>query len=137
MTCAVDGDPKPQIYWQFNFGNDFPAARERRMQIMDNDESFIIDNAKSTDRGVYTCTAENPAGIITTNVTVDISKYFVVVLFFLFLIDVIDAKKLIYFSFLSGFYSCTRNIRQGCGAQGGDDWRKCNFGMSNKWFGIV
>lgn len=75
LTCAVDGDPKPQIYWQFNFGNDFPAARERRMQIMDNDESFIIDNAKSSDRGVYTCTAENAAGIITANVTVDISKF--------------------------------------------------------------
>lgn len=72
LTCAVEGDPKPQIYWQFNFGNDFPAARERRMQIMDNDESFIINNAKPSDRGVYTCTAENPAGKITANVTVDI-----------------------------------------------------------------
>lgn len=63
------------LQWQFNFGNDFPAARERRMQIMDNDESFIIDNAKSSDRGVYTCTAENPAGIITANVTVDIREF--------------------------------------------------------------
>lgn len=41
---------------------------------MDNGESFIIDNAKPSDRGVYTCTAENKAGIITTNVTVEISK---------------------------------------------------------------
>ncbi|XP_055300618.1 leucine-rich repeats and immunoglobulin-like domains protein 2 isoform X2 [Sitodiplosis mosellana] len=74
LDCAVDGDPKPQIYWQFNFGNDFPAARERRMQIMDNDESFIIDNAKTSDRGIYTCTAENSAGIIHTNVTVEITE---------------------------------------------------------------
>lgn len=75
LDCAVDGDPKPQIYWQFNFGNDFPAARERRMRIMDNDESFIIDNARASDVGIYTCTAENPAGIITANVTVEISEY--------------------------------------------------------------
>lgn len=72
LDCSVDGDPKPQIYWQFNFGNDFPAARERRIRY--SDESFIIENAKSSDRGIYTCTAENQAGIITTNVTVEISK---------------------------------------------------------------
>lgn len=74
LDCAVDGDPKPQIYWQFNFGNDFPAARERRMRLVDNYESIIIDNATPSDRGVYTCTAENSAGIIRTNVTVEISK---------------------------------------------------------------
>lgn len=75
LDCAVEGDPKPQVYWQFNFGNDFPAARERRMQISsDNDDKFIIDNAKPSDKGIYTCTAENAAGIIRANVTVDISK---------------------------------------------------------------
>lgn len=73
MQCAVDADPKPQIYWQFNFGNDFPAARERRMHMVGND-TIVIKAAKSSDRGVYTCTAENPAGIISINVTVDISE---------------------------------------------------------------
>ncbi|XP_031617130.1 leucine-rich repeats and immunoglobulin-like domains protein 2 isoform X2 [Contarinia nasturtii] len=72
LDCAVDGDPKPQVYWQFNFGNDFPAARERRMRISENDDSFIIDNAKSIDQGTYTCTAENSAGLITAHVTVQI-----------------------------------------------------------------
>lgn len=75
LYCAVSGDPKPQIYWQFNFGNVFPAALERRMRIMDNDEAFVIDNVKPSDRGIYTCTAENAAGIITSNVTVDISMF--------------------------------------------------------------
>lgn len=82
LDCAVDGDPKPQIYWQFNFGNDFPAARERRMQLVDNYESIIIDNAKASDRGVYTCTAENAAGIIRTNVTVEISKWRKILVFY-------------------------------------------------------
>lgn len=76
LACAVSGDPKPQIYWQFNFGNEFPAARERRIRVMENDEEFIIDNAKPSDRGIYTCTAENSAGIITSNVTVDICKFY-------------------------------------------------------------
>lgn len=84
LDCAVDGDPKPQIYWQFNFGNDFPAARERRMQLVDNYESIIIDNAKASDRGVYTCTAENAAGIIRTNVTVEISKWRKILVFYKF-----------------------------------------------------
>lgn len=75
----MDGDPKPQIYWQFNFGNDFPAARERRMRLVDNYESIIIDNATPSDRGVYTCTAENSAGIIRTNVTVEISEFITII----------------------------------------------------------
>lgn len=74
LDCAVDGDPKPQVYWQFNFGNDFPAARERRMHVMPGDEAFFIADTKPTDQGVYTCTAENPAGIIKANATVTVCK---------------------------------------------------------------
>lgn len=76
LRCAVVGDPKPQIYWQFKDGHDFPAAEERRIKIKDNDESFIIENTKPTDRGVYFCMATNTAGTISTNATVDISKFF-------------------------------------------------------------
>lgn len=76
LDCAVDGDPKPQIYWQFNFGNDFPAARERRMHVMPQDDAFFIVQTKASDQGVYTCTAENPAGIIRANATVQVCKYF-------------------------------------------------------------
>lgn len=75
LDCAVDGDPKPQIYWQFNFGNDFPAARERRMLVMPQDDAFFIVQTKATDQGVYTCTAENPAGIIRANATVQVCTY--------------------------------------------------------------
>lgn len=75
LDCAVDGDPKPQIYWQFNFGNDFPAARERRMHVMPEDDAFFIVQAKASDQGVYTCTADNPAGIIRANATVQVCEY--------------------------------------------------------------
>lgn len=58
--------------WQKDGGNDFPAARERRMHVMPDDNAFFIVNAKICDHGVYTCTAENPAGIIKVNATVTI-----------------------------------------------------------------
>lgn len=69
LDCAATGDPHPQIAWQKDGGNDFPAARERRMHVMPTDDAFFIINAKITDQGVYTCTAENPAGIIKANAT--------------------------------------------------------------------
>lgn len=75
MKCAVDGDPKPTMYWQFNFGNDFPAARERRMHVMPGDDVFFITHAKVSDQGVYTCTATNSAGIIRANATITIRKF--------------------------------------------------------------
>lgn len=74
LECAVDGDPKPTVYWQFNSGNDFPAARERRMHVMPDDEVFFITNSKVSDQGVYTCTATNSAGIIRANATITICK---------------------------------------------------------------
>lgn len=75
MDCAATGDPLPQIAWQKD-GDDFPAARERRMHVMPSDDEFFIINAKLADQGVYTCTAENPAGIIRANATLTIhGKY--------------------------------------------------------------
>lgn len=75
LDCAVSGDPKPLMYWQFNMGNDFPAARERRMHVMPGDEAFFIMHAKLSDQGVYTCTAVNSAGVIKANATVVIRKF--------------------------------------------------------------
>lgn len=39
------------------------------MHVMTEDDAFFIVNAKSTDQGVYTCTAENSAGAIKANTT--------------------------------------------------------------------
>lgn len=49
-------DPQPQIAWQKDGGNDFPAARERRMHVMPKDDAFFIIDAKISDQGVYSCT---------------------------------------------------------------------------------
>lgn len=55
--------------WQKDGGNDFPAARERRMHVMPTDDAFFIINAKTSDQGVYTCTAENDVGVVKVNAT--------------------------------------------------------------------
>lgn len=76
LDCAATGDPQPQIAWQKDGGHDFPAALERRMHYMPLDVSFYISDAKISDQGIYTCTAENSVGIITTNATLTINGEF-------------------------------------------------------------
>uniref|UniRef100_A0A182Q2D5 Ig-like domain-containing protein n=1 Tax=Anopheles farauti TaxID=69004 RepID=A0A182Q2D5_9DIPT len=70
LDCAAMGDPKPQISWEKDGGNDFPAAKERRMHVLPNEDAFLILNVQLVDMGVYSCTAENPAGIIRANASV-------------------------------------------------------------------
>lgn len=76
LECDAHGEPKPEIAWQKDGGNDFPAARERRMQVMYNDDTFYIVNAKPADMGVYSCTAHNPAGTIVANATLTVEGEF-------------------------------------------------------------
>ncbi|XP_044133024.1 leucine-rich repeats and immunoglobulin-like domains protein 3 [Bufo gargarizans] len=72
LECAAVGHPTPQIAWQKNGGTDFPAARERRMHVMPEDDVFFIVNAKIGDTGVYSCTAQNSAGSISANATLTV-----------------------------------------------------------------
>lgn len=44
------------------------------MHVMPSDDAFFIINAKIQDQGVYTCTAENTAGIIKANATLIINE---------------------------------------------------------------
>ncbi|XP_046405329.1 leucine-rich repeats and immunoglobulin-like domains protein 3 [Ischnura elegans] len=79
LECAAAGQPSPQIAWQKDGGNDFPAARERRMHVMPTDDVFFIINVKTSDMGVYSCTAQNPAGTIVANASLNVleTPYFV------------------------------------------------------------
>ncbi|KAG8439728.1 hypothetical protein GDO86_005775 [Hymenochirus boettgeri] len=72
LECAAVGHPTPQIAWQKNGGTDFPAARERRMHVMPEDDVFFIVNVKAEDIGVYSCTAQNSAGSISANATLTV-----------------------------------------------------------------
>ncbi|XP_069617855.1 leucine-rich repeats and immunoglobulin-like domains protein 2 [Ranitomeya imitator] len=72
LECAAEGHPPPQIAWQKDGGTDFPAARERRMHVMPEDEVLFIVNVKIEDMGLYSCMAQNAAGSISTNVTLTV-----------------------------------------------------------------
>uniref|UniRef100_A0A4W3JIL3 Leucine-rich repeats and immunoglobulin-like domains 3 n=1 Tax=Callorhinchus milii TaxID=7868 RepID=A0A4W3JIL3_CALMI len=72
LECAALGHPIPQIAWQKDGGTDFPAARERRMHVMPEDDVFFIVNVKIEDIGVYSCTAQNSAGTISANATLTV-----------------------------------------------------------------
>lgn len=72
LTCAAQGQPQPQIAWQKDGGDDFPAARERRMHVVPDDNIFYIMNTKPSDMGVYSCTAQNAAGSIMANITLTV-----------------------------------------------------------------
>ncbi|XP_068971949.1 leucine-rich repeats and immunoglobulin-like domains protein 3 [Bombus flavifrons] len=72
LECSADGHPSPQIAWQKDGGNDFPAARERRMHMMPTDDVLFIVDVKTADSGIYSCTAQNLAGLIVANATLTI-----------------------------------------------------------------
>uniref|UniRef100_A0A3Q2TFT3 Leucine rich repeats and immunoglobulin like domains 2 n=1 Tax=Fundulus heteroclitus TaxID=8078 RepID=A0A3Q2TFT3_FUNHE len=72
LECAAEGHPSPQIAWQKDGGTDFPAARERRMHVMPDDDIFFIARVKTEDMGVYSCTAQNAAGSLSANATLTV-----------------------------------------------------------------
>lgn len=72
LECAAHGEPQPEIAWHKDGGNDFPAARERRMHVMPTDDVFFIINTTPSDMGIYSCTAKNAAGIIVANASLSI-----------------------------------------------------------------
>ena len=91
FECAANGVPPPKVKWQKEMppGTDctnglldcFPAASERRLILksgsLARDKRTIVNtiemrNIKLVDMGRYTCTAANPAGTITYNVTLSV-----------------------------------------------------------------
>ena len=72
LKCSATGVPKPDISWQKDSGSDFPAARERRLRVDPESNTYVITKVKAEDMGTYTCTATNLAGSITTNTSLTV-----------------------------------------------------------------
>lgn len=85
LECSAQGLPNPQVSWQKDGGNDFPAARERRMHKMPTDDMLFIVNVKLTDSGVYSCIARSIAGSITANATISVIGNYTRKSFFFFI----------------------------------------------------
>jgi len=78
LVCSASGDPTPEIALQKFGGSEFPAATERRLQVIREENAFLITNAKLSDSGIYTCTALSAAGEIKVNATLVVNgKLFV------------------------------------------------------------
>ena len=72
LKCSATGVPQPDIAWQKDSGKDFPAASERRIHMDPETNTYEIHDVRAADMGVYTCTASNLAGAITTNITLNV-----------------------------------------------------------------
>lgn len=72
--CAASGEPPPELAWHKDGGNDFPAARERRMQLRPNNDIFFIVNTTPSDMGIYSCTAHNAAGTVVANASLTVQE---------------------------------------------------------------
>lgn len=77
FECAATGRSTPTISWSKDDADDFPAAQERRMHKMSDSDEFFIMDVTVNDAGVYTCTATNADGSISTDVNLFVScKYY-------------------------------------------------------------
>ncbi|XP_045482128.1 leucine-rich repeats and immunoglobulin-like domains protein 3 [Harmonia axyridis] len=74
LECSAQGEPQPEIAWHKDSGNNFPAASERRMFMMPTDDVFFITDVKLADMGIYSCTAQNAAGTIVANATLNVEQ---------------------------------------------------------------
>ena len=74
LECSATGRPNPTIAWSKDGGDDFPAARERRMYVMPDDNIFFIVDVTKLDEGMYTCTAKNEAGSISSNLNLTVLR---------------------------------------------------------------
>ncbi|XP_044765251.1 leucine-rich repeats and immunoglobulin-like domains protein 3 [Coccinella septempunctata] len=74
LECSAQGEPQPEIAWHKDSGNNFPAASERRMFMMPTDDVFFITDVKLADMGIYSCTAQNAAGTIIANATLNVEQ---------------------------------------------------------------
>ncbi|CAD6194522.1 unnamed protein product [Caenorhabditis auriculariae] len=74
FMCAASGTPQPLLKWAYDGGESFPAAEERRLYVVPNDDHLYVMNVSLSDQGVYTCNATSEAGHIQASATLRVFK---------------------------------------------------------------
>lgn len=82
LTCKVVGNPNPEVSWRFN-GKiiEMKSFGELRYTVTENTMDLIrwvnltVINARYSDRGNYTCVAENPGGRDEKTLALVLSRY--------------------------------------------------------------
>lgn len=74
LECVAAGSPTPQISLWKDGGDDFPAARERRIHVFSNESIFFIKPVQPHDEGQYSCKATNAAGTASANASVTVRQ---------------------------------------------------------------
>lgn len=85
MSCIVGGVPEPKVKWMFRnrlianltANAVVPAAQGRKLYVVNlqpSSSNLTILVADMQDAGVYTCVAENKAGLVEANIALAVSK---------------------------------------------------------------
>ena len=66
LTCPIDGNPPPSVQWYK--GND------NIWQPLHTGKAWELVQATSSDSGLYTCSASNSVGTVTTTVILEVGE---------------------------------------------------------------
>ena len=78
FKCEACGKPLPTINWEFNYENTSDTSKYNKSTKMNGcsvESTLAIVNPQLSDRGVYTCKAENGITRLAYVVLTTISKY--------------------------------------------------------------
>ncbi|XP_061393833.1 peroxidasin [Musca vetustissima] len=74
LECDADGNPIPTITWHFN-GEPITTSADNDHLVLENENTeLIVNKAKESDSGVYTCIAENENGHTKVSATVTVER---------------------------------------------------------------
>lgn len=85
ISCNIGGIPEPKVKWMFRnriianlTGTSIvPAAQGRKLYVVNlqpSSSNLTILTADMQDAGIYTCVAENKAGIVEASITLTVTK---------------------------------------------------------------
>ncbi|CAL4090996.1 unnamed protein product, partial [Meganyctiphanes norvegica] len=73
LVCRVGGDPPPEVFWRrLAPAGELPLGR---MALEEQSQVLRIHHIAPEDTGVYACSAENPVGYITANITLNVHSH--------------------------------------------------------------